>query len=81
MPEDEYSEHVWGVIACGDMLGVADSLDKAETVLRAAYLSNQGWKEEEVGDRLTFDLKFNTWILFFDRLPQWSYNTYKVPML
>lgn len=64
--------------------GVVDDLDSAERILRAQYFDDRGWPEdviEAVGHRLTFDLKFNQWVLFFDDMPDWGYTATKIPKL
>lgn len=79
--EEEYSEYVWAVCLDGAPAGIADDLNKVEQVLRSNFLSDNDWSEEDVGNRLTFDLKFSTWLLFFDHLPQWGYTADRVPKL
>lgn len=79
--EDEYSEYAWALFRDGEVIGVTDDLNRAEQVLRSHFLSDNDWKEEDIGNRLTFDLKFSTWLLFFDRLAQWGYQAYRTPKL
>jgi hypothetical protein len=79
--EDEYSEYTWALFQDGEIIGVTDNLNKAEKVLRSHFLSDNEWTEEDMGDRLKFDLKFSTWVLIFDRLPVWGYQAYRTPKL
>ena len=74
---------VWLVESPEDETGVVDELGQAEKILRARYLADRGWVEADsfIGERLTFDLKFGQWVLFFDRQPIWAYTATKIPKL
>lgn len=77
----EAEEYSWLIMAKGEPLGTTDELGKAEEILRQEFLADRMWTEEETRDRLTFDLKFHTWLLFWDRLPIWSFTAIKIPKL
>lgn len=67
-------EKLW-VVDYGEIVPcVTDSLDSAEAALRRAYYQDTGYNPMEMGDRLTFDLKFSQWVLFLDRQPLWGYT-------
>lgn len=81
----ESTNSVWLLEAPDEgAFGVVDDLESAERILRVQYFHDRGWSDDVIEDnkeRLTFDLKFGQWILFWDWLPDWRYAATKIPKL
>lgn len=77
----EAEEYSWLLMCKGEPIGTTEELGKAEEILRQEFLADRRWTEEDAGDRLTFDLKFHTWVLFWDRMADWSFTATKIPKL
>jgi len=81
VPVTEYSEHTWLIQGGPELLGETSDFAKAEEVVRAAYLEDHEWTEEQVGHRVGIDLHFGDWYITLDKVRQSRYCFIKIPKL